>query len=254
MNKNRPFVLTIAGFDPCGGAGVLADIKTFEANKTLGMAVITSITYQNEHDFKQVEWLSFDQIKKQIDILFTAYNFEYVKIGLIKDFKELNKIISHLFSLNKSIRIIWDPIFSTSSGFTIQNEVKKEEIEKICSSLYLITPNQIEMQRIYPDLSVLDGAKSLSQYCNVFLKGGHSVDFKGRDYLFVKTNLSGGGQNFKAKIIVEYPKHGSGCIMSSAITANLAKGFKLGKACLMAKEYITNYLSSNKSLLGFHKI
>lgn len=250
MSLKRLYTLTIAGFDPCGGAGVLADIKTFEANKTMGLAVATCITYQNENEFEKIDWLSGEQIIKQIEILLKAYRIDFVKIGLIENFEVLNNVIGYLHSVNPLIKIVWDPIFTSSTGFDFHNRIKNDDIESICDKLYLITPNWIEMQMIYPDLTIPDGAKKLGNHCNVFLKGGHNKDFKGKDYLFTKTKQ----QNFRAKRISEYPKHGSGCVLSAAITANLAKGFSLEKACLRAKEYVTNYLCSNKGLLGFYKL
>jgi len=250
MNQKRPYILTITGFDPCGGAGALADIKTFEANKTLGLAVSTCITYQNENEFEHIDWLSIEQIIKQIDILFKAYRINYAKIGIIENFEALDKVVDHLLYLNSSIKIIWDPVFSSSTGFDFHNNIKNEYIEKICKKIFLITPNWIEMKMICPELTILEGAKKISNFCNVFLKGGHNEDFKGKDYLFTKTKQ----QNFRVKRIAEYPKHGSGCVLSAAITANLARGFSLEKACLRAKEYVTNYLCSNESLLGYHKI
>jgi hydroxymethylpyrimidine/phosphomethylpyrimidine kinase len=250
MKEKRPYILTIAGFDPCGGAGLLADIKTFEANKTLGLAVSTCITYQNENEFEHVDWLSVEQIIKQIDILFKAYRINYAKIGLIENFEALDKIVDHLLSLNPSIKIIWDPIFSSSTGFDFHTTIKKEYIENICKKIFLITPNWVEMQMIYPELTILEGAKKISNFCNVFLKGGHNADFKGKDYLFTKTKQ----QNYRPKRIAEYPKHGSGCVLSAAITANHARGFSLERACLRAKEYVTYFLCSNESLLGYHKL
>lgn len=250
MNQKRPHILTIAGFDPCGGAGVLADIKTYEANKTLGLAVSTCITYQNENEFEHIDWLSIEQIRKQIDILFKAYRINYAKIGLIKNCEALDKVVDHLLYLNPSIKIIWDPVFSSSTGFDFHNTIKNEYFEKIFKKIFLITPNWIEMQMIYPELIILEGAKKISNLCNVFLKGGHNENFNGKDYLFTKTKQ----QNFKAKKIAEYPKHGSGCVLSAAITANIAKGFSLERACLLAKEYVTNFLCSNEGLLGYHKL
>jgi hydroxymethylpyrimidine/phosphomethylpyrimidine kinase len=84
MSSGRPYVLSIAGFDPSGGAGLLADIKTFELHRVQGMGVCTSLTFQNENEFEGLVWIEMPEIKKQLDILFKKYFFDYVKIGLIK--------------------------------------------------------------------------------------------------------------------------------------------------------------------------
>src|ERR1051326_2205660 len=96
MPKDRPCVLSIAGFDPSGGAGVLADIKTFEQHKVLGMGVVTGLTFQNDSEFDGVRWVETDDILKQISVLLRKFKFQYVKIGMIKDLETLQAVISVL--------------------------------------------------------------------------------------------------------------------------------------------------------------
>ncbi len=91
----------------------------------------------------------------------------------------------------------------------------------------------------------------LSKYCNVFLKGGHSKEKQGRDYLYT---TNGKVYPYRAKKISETGKHGSGCVLSSAITANLANGLSLQRSCLKGNDYVTKFLMSNKTVLGYHKI
>lgn len=249
MSKPRPYILSIAGYDPSAGAGVLADIKTFEAHRTNGFAVVSSITCQNENEFLSCDWIEIKQIKKQLVPLFKIYKIDYVKIGLIENISVLNDLVNYLLKQNPDIKIIWDPILKASAGFEFHNDIEKLDFEKICKKIFLITPNWIEIQKIYPAETALEGAKQLSGFCNVFLKGGHNEENKGRDYLFAKEKV----QNFRPKKISEYSKHGSGCVLSSAITANLAKGYRLDRACLKAKDYITEFLDTNKTRLGYHK-
>ena len=94
-------------------------------------------------------------------------------------------------------------------------------------------------------------SQDLSKFCNVFLKGGHNENDLGRDFLFT---TEGKEFSFRAKQKVEVGKHGSGCVLSSAIITNLARGYKLHRACLRAKQYTAEFLNSNKNLLGYHKI
>src|SRR3972149_10947273 len=93
MPKERPCVLSIAGFDPSGGAGVLADIKTFEQHKALGMGVVTGLTFQNDSEFDGVKWIETDEILKQIEVLARKFQFEFVKIGMVQNLETLEKII-----------------------------------------------------------------------------------------------------------------------------------------------------------------
>ena len=249
MKKPRPFVLSIAGFDPCGGAGVLADIKTFESLKVSGLGVSTCITFQNEAEFNGLEWLDIQNIKNQVDSILSKYQPEFVKIGLVEDLDILQNIIDHLKSVNKDIKIIWDPVFKSTTGFFFHKEVKFEDIKKVLENIYLITPNFPEIQQINKNIMPLESGKLLSEICNVFLKGGHNQEKPAYDHLFVK----GKSFSFRPKEFSDYSKHGTGCVLSSAICAYLAKGFKLHKACLHAKDYTTRFIQSNKTLLGYHK-
>lgn len=246
--KQRPFVLSVAGFDPSGGAGILADIKTFESYKTSGLAVSTGLTFQTEDQFLGVEWHAEGLIKKQLEPLIKRYPIEYVKIGLIENMERLANIVELLRLSNPKIKIIWDPILQTSTGFSIHENLKTSELEKIAEEVFMITPNLDEIEAFYPDLSSLDSAEHLSKYCKVFLKGGHDEQNKGRDKLIER----GKTQSFKPIKVSRYSKHGTGCIVSAAILAGLARGYPLNKAILKAKRYITKILLSNKTMLGYH--
>jgi hydroxymethylpyrimidine/phosphomethylpyrimidine kinase len=251
MPKERPCILSIAGFDPSGGAGVFADIKTFEQHKVLGMGVITGLTFQNDSEFDGVKWIETDEIIKQIEILTRKFKFQFMKIGMIKDLDTLDKIISFCKLQTADCRLIWDPILKASAGFEIHKAIDKKRIATICKNIYLITPNTDEIKILTGENDVTKGAKELSKYCNVFLKGGHSKEKTGKDYLFT---TDGEIFPFRPKKISETGKHGSGCVLSSAIAANLALGNNLQRSCLKAKDYVTKFLMSNKTLLGYHKI
>lgn len=249
MPKERPCVLSIAGFDPSGGAGVLADIKTFEQHKLLGMGVVTGLTFQNDSEFDGVQWVEINGILKQLEVLTRKFRFRVVKIGMIRDLEMLSEIISVL--KHQNARIIWDPVLKTSSGFTIHKTLESEQLVSILKNIYLLTPNTDEVKILSGKSNEAEGAKELSKYCHVLLKGGHSEKQRGRDFLFTK---EGEIFSFKPKKITEGRKHGSGCVLSSAIAANIALGNNLHRSCLKAKDYVTKILLSNKTLLGYHKI
>ena len=249
MPYNRPIVLSIAGFDPCGGAGVLADIKTFEQHQCLGMAVNTSITNQVEDRFISVNWFSSDEIIEHIKTLTNAYKIDFVKIGIIENLNTLHALVRFLKEHNKNIVIIWDTVLSASSGFHLMEAIDKNKLEEVLKNIFLITPNTNEAKKLSGLDNETEAANYLSSYCHVLLKGGHSDTEKGVDYLFY--------QNQKTKIQTNMtkelsPKHGSGCILSSSITANLALGNDLETACLKSKQYIETILNSNSNLLAYH--
>jgi hydroxymethylpyrimidine/phosphomethylpyrimidine kinase len=245
----RNTVLSLAGYDPSGGAGLLADIKTFEAHKVLGMGVCTALTFQNESEFEAVQWTKPADIIRQTEILYRKAVFKYVKIGLIENLEVLEEVISYLLSKNSATKIILDPIMKASAGFDFQASLHSQKFLEIASKLWLITPNWHEMQAIFPNLQAQEGASTLSQYTKVYLKGGHHPENLGKDYLYVKDMV----YPLNPKTKRAFAKHGSGCVLSSAITANLAKGFPLLKACLKAKTHTTRFLESDEGLLGFHK-
>ena len=251
MPKERPCVLSIAGFDPSGGAGVLADIKTFEQHKVLGMGVVTGLTFQNDSEFDGVKWVEADEIIKQIEALTRKFKFEFIKIGMIQNLESLEKILASCKLQVTSCKIIWDPILKATAGFEIHKNLDKEKLLSILKNIFLLTPNTEEIN-IFTGLSdPMKSAEQLSKYCNVLLKGGHSEKKKGYDYLFT---TEGKVYSFRPKEISETGKHGSGCVLSSSITANLANGNNLQRACLKGKDYVTKFIMSNKTLLGYHKI
>lgn len=268
MHEKRPYVLSIAGFDPSGGAGITADIKTFEANKVYGLGICSALTFQNDENFEGVDWISFGNIIKQIDVLHKKYRIDWIKIGLIENFDVLEKLVLYLKEIFKDCKIIWDPILKASAGFSFHQNFEINKLEILAKNLFLITPNWDEIQKLYPGKEPLDGAKRLSKHCSVFLKGGHNIKTPGRDYLFLSDSINSSSKNhletknnkkinpfsFRPKKIIKHPKHGSGCVLSAAITANLAREYKLHKACLRSKNYITKFFLSSDSLLGFHKI
>ncbi|HXC06124.1 MAG TPA: hydroxymethylpyrimidine/phosphomethylpyrimidine kinase [Bacteroidia bacterium] len=248
-NGSRPYVLSIAGFDPSAGAGVLADIKTMEACHVYGFGVCTSITFQHDQTFKGLHWLPEAEITQQIDVLLERFRPSFIKIGLIENLHLLLKLIKHIRTTIPEAHFIWDPILRASAGYSFHSSPDIMLLQQVCEEVFLLTPNLPEALELGETESAELNAAWLSNYCNVFLKGGHRNDRVGEDTLFLKQGkrISYGGRTQPV-----FPKHGSGCILSSAICSFLAKGAELQKACLLAKEYTLEVLDSNESLLGFH--
>ena len=244
----RPYVLSIAGFDPSAGAGILSDVKTFESLDVYGLGVCSALTYQNDILFDGIAWIPVENIISQIEILRKRFDFDFIKIGLIESLQNMSIIVDVLKSGNSNSKIIWDPILEASAGFEFHKEMDQELIKKICSSIYLVTPNWMEIKKLTGCKEEFEGAAQLSKYCNVFLKGGHSKDKNAIDIL-----ISNGSQHrYEQERIIDGSKHGSGCVLSSAIASELAKGQTLIKACELGKNYVTAFLKSSEGLLGFH--
>lgn len=242
-NSEQNIVLSIAGFDPCGGAGVLADVQTLQQCKVQGMAVITALTAQHEDHVNQVNWQGFDEIKIQLDTLFEKYDFHVVKIGIVQDLDTLDQILDLLLAHQADIKVIWDPILQSSSGFDFLKDLNVVQLTKVLSKLFLITPNLPEYEHLQ---QALDG-QSIST--NVLLKGGHAEgdDTSDRLILLDGTESQISGHRVKGK-----SKHGTGCVLSSAIAAGLSKGMKLKTACTFGKRYVEGYLKSGINKLGKH--
>jgi len=248
MIKRRSKILTIAGFDPSGGAGILADIKTIEANKCAAFAVCTANTIQNENEFVAPNWIAEEEVFAQLDILLKEHQFEYVKIGLVPSLQFVKKVIQKLNTNNEQPKLVWDPILSASAGFKFEHDLS--ELKEVLKGIYIITPNWNEVKQLSGNENTQEGASELAQFTNVYLKGGHNPDVKGKDYFYFEQNVF----PFIPKTKVLYEKHGSGCVFSAALTANLAIGFPTIKACLRSKNYMNKFLNSTPTLLGTHRL
>jgi hydroxymethylpyrimidine/phosphomethylpyrimidine kinase len=251
--SERPNVLVIAGYDQSGGAGVLADVKTMEANCVYAYAVCTGVTFQNERVISKIHWFTESEIFEQIDLCCQSALFGWVKIGIGRSMKMIGAIIRHLQTINPEIRVVLDPVIRASSGMDFWEGTDPGELESLAKGVWLLTPNWNEMEWLYPGQDILDCCRrlSLSAGCNIYLKGGHHPEHPGRDYIWSKGEVE--MLDPADGIGTVYPKHGSGCVLSSVLTANLALGYPLQEAGKRSKRYIEQFLTGNKTLLGWHR-
>jgi len=246
MSANRPFVLTIAGLDPSGGAGILADIKTFEQHKVTGFAISTANTIQTENQFYEIEWTDVNFIIRSIETLFSNYKIAVVKIGIAACLQDLNRIVSTIKLLSPAAKIVWDPVLKSTTKFEFMTIEDYSNLNKILAEIDLITPNYHEAKILFHDFS----SKKKKFSTSILLKGGHNKKDLGTDLLFLEDEvLELLPSNQKC-----FEKHGSGCVLSSAIASNLALNQTMIEACKNAKIYIENYLSSTSTLIGYHYV
>lgn len=238
--------MSIAGFDPCGGAGLLADAKTFEQLHVQGLGVCTAITLQTESEFFGMQWQPLEDILNSIHVLMKNYEVKAVKIGAVKDAEFLNEIIKTIKLINTEARIIWDPVLKSTSEFSFFDLNTISQLGNVLHQLDLITPNYNE----YKVLKENGFFENPRNSCAILMKGGHREDNVGTDILLEN------GEEISVephdRNCVYYPKHGSGCVLSSAITSYLALGENIEQACRNGKIYIEKFLISNPTLLGFH--
>ncbi len=259
MEKNTRLktALSIAGSDSSGGAGIQADIKTMTMNGVYAMSAITALTAQNTLGVSAIEEASPDFLRKQLDAVFTDIFPDAVKIGMVSS-SELINVISERLSFYRAKNIVVDPVMVATSGSKLmKSDAVEALIEKLLPLATLVTPN-------IPEAEVLSGfvikteadmelaARCIGDRygCGVLLKGGHSLN-DANDFLYVpKSSINGDSEDmqceswFYGKRINNSNTHGTGCTLSSAIAANLAKGFDLTEAILRAKEYISGALSA----------
>jgi len=249
MSRDINYVLSIAGFDPSGGAGVLADIKTFESHGVMGFGINSAETFQNDCEFEGLVWSPVERIFRQAELLFKRFPINLVKIGLVEDAALLREIVDFLKKKNEQVQIVWDPVIKASAGFLLQEE--PEAFRSVLKDLTLVTPNWNETLALFPEISPESFAEFFQKYqdCPVLVKGGHREE-KGTDLLFDHgTRITIPGNPFDG-----FEKHGTGCVLSSAIAANLALGLTLPEACCEGKRYVERLMKSNNTYLGWHRI
>ncbi|WP_212001099.1 hydroxymethylpyrimidine/phosphomethylpyrimidine kinase [Chitinophaga sp. HK235] len=250
MEQQRPSVMSFAGLDPSGGAGLLADIKTFEQHRVYGLGVCTALTVQTASDFISVEWLSLPCILAQARPLLATNSIRYCKIGIMADVYGMLELVRTVKHLSPGIHIILDPVLKASAGHTFHGSIQHQAWQELLSELYLLTPNYHEATLLAGMTDGEEAAQQLAVQCAVLLKGGHHEGRPGTDTLYSGDDV----YTFPAGPGPVYPKHGSGCVLSAAITACLAQGQSLPDACTNGKVYTEKLLASHVSLTGYHHI
>jgi hydroxymethylpyrimidine/phosphomethylpyrimidine kinase len=249
MSAVRKYTMTIGGFDPSGGAGLIADVKTFEQHAVYGLSVNTANTLQTEKILHSIRWTPLEEVIAAINILLSAYPVTVIKTGIMPSLAFLSSVVTYIHKRNPEIKIVCDPVIRTSSGFDLMDVDQKEKLRSILEKIFLLTPN-VEEVRVLTGVPVAEeGARQLAERCNVLLKGGHHDTLPGVDQLFYSNQRVA---QFLPTASRVFQKHGSGCVLSAAIAANLTLGFSLEDACREAKRYVETFLNSNPTLLGYH--
>lgn len=243
MQSVRPYVLTIAGFDPCSGAGLTADIKTFEQSRVYGLSLCTGITLQSENEFVSVEWRILDTVMNETKFLLEKYDVKAVKFGIVPSLNWILELSSFIKHQKPEVKIIVDPIWKSSTGFQFAEIKNKKILDTLFESIDLLTPNTNELSQLNLSEDELMQSKT-----SILVKGGHNDLHPGTDFLY----SNGMKHELKPTASMIYPKHGSGCVLSAAIAANLALEKDMLTSCKEAKSYIEKFLTSNKTLLGYH--
>ena len=240
-------VLSIAGSDSIGGAGIQADLKTFSALGVYGMTAITALTAQNTQSVLHIMPASEQNLRLQLDAVFTDVVPDAVKIGMLHN-EALIEVVIKAIDCYRPRNIVLDPVMISTSGCALLSptsvDLLKNELMPRCN---IVTPNLLEAQalaghKITDIRSLYAAGEELTKLCAaVLIKGGHSEGNDVSDYLFEVGKEC--PECYTIRRVDTVNTHGTGCTLSSAIAANLALGYDLHTSVARAKDYISKAIS-----------
>ncbi len=243
LPRSRPAALSIAGSDPCGGAGVQMDIKVFEALGVYGAAAVTAVTVQNSCGVRDVFPVPARVVRDQVEAVMDDISFNAVKCGMLWSGETVQELAA-LFGSRQGFRLVIDPVLASTSGKRLLDEAGAELLaqELLCRA-DLVTPN-IPEACILSGMPIKDKADMVEaamriwhrsgKRCAVLIKGGHSGGSQVLDVLF----CGDGVKEFRGERLQVGEVHGTGCALSAAVTAYLARGAGLTEAVGSAKEFL----------------
>lgn len=246
--KEYNTVLTVAGSDSGGGAGIQADLKTITSLGCYGMSVITSLTAQNTIGVQAIEPISRDFVSQQFSSIVNDFSVKSIKIGMLHSTDIIDVVCEHLIKL-EDIPIILDPVMVSTSRDIL---LKKEAIQSLKNKLFplstLVTPNVHEAEVLIgvPINSVRDMMLACEKIkelgvANVLVKGG---DLESNESIDILLNSDNEFKEFGSRKIMTKNTHGTGCSFSSAIASNMSMGKTLENSISMAKTFITEAIMS----------
>ncbi len=245
--------LTIAGSDSGGGAGIQADLKTFQAFNCFGMSVVTSVTSQNTQGVRSIHDISPDIVGDQIDMIMEDMGTDAAKTGMVSN-KDIIEVIIDKVKKYRIEKLVVDPVMVAKSGARLLREdAESALIAGLLPVAFLITPNVFEAEIISGmEIMGIEDAQESAKIIQgngarfVLLKGGHLSGEKAIDLLFDGEEYT----YYEAERVATENTHGTGCTLSAAITAGLSKGMSIHDAVKVAKDYITRAIRNAPGNIG----
>lgn len=230
-------VLTIAGSDSSGGAGIQADLKTFEAFGVFGTSVLTVLTAQNTTGVRDIQEISPSFVTEQIKAVLEDFDVSAIKIGMLYSKEIINVIKEEIKELN--IPIVLDPVFISKAGSHLLKEDAVEAMKELFEYAVVITPNNHEAEALF-GYKFGDSAslESIMNAPTTVLIKNHVLEMQGQKISLDQLFFGDQKRVFQTPFIDTTNLHGTGCSYSSAITANLALGSSLEESIQKAKEFI----------------
>ena len=249
-------VLSIAGSDSGGGAGIQADLKTFSALGCYGMTAITAITAQNTQGVRAIHGIPPDMLRAQIDAVAEDIGVDAVKIGMLHD-PEVVRVVVQAIARHQMLQVVLDPVMVATSGDRLMaDETVGVLVQELFPRVTVITPNLDEAALLLG--RSIDGADALDEAASallalgapaVLLKGGHLPG----DLVVDVLAMAGGGRlRLQSPRIATHNGHGTGCTLSAAIAAHLALGLPLPQAVEQARAYILGAIAAGADVHTGH--
>lgn len=255
--KTYPVVLSVAGSDSGGGAGIQADIKTMSSLGVYAATVITAITAQNTLGVRAIQSVDIDVFQQQLEAVFDDFEVDAIKIGMLHT-PEIVEVLALVLKKYKPKNIVLDPVMVATSGDSLIQQASIETMKKCLFPLAsIITPNLKEATILLnKTIQTVEEMKQaaydlLSFGCDaVLIKGGHLKDKSMTDVLWINDEST--SHSFSSTYIETQNSHGTGCTLSSAIASHLALGYEMKEAVNLAKQYVFQAIMHGKNICIGH--
>ena len=236
-------VMSIAGVDPSAGAGVFADIKTFQALGVYGTGIVTALTAQNPQKMFSLKAIETSYVEEQINAVLDSYNVEYIKTGMLYS-KDIIKCVSRKIK-EYNLKAVVDPVMvATSGGELAKNDLSQNLLKYLLPKAILTTPNVSEAEKltgikITNEYEAKIACEKLSKTCNNIITGGH---LNGTNIISIDGKIT----TLKQELIKTNNLHGSGCNFSAAIVSYLSQKNDLKTSILKASNYTYESIKNGK--------
>lgn len=236
-------VMSIAGVDPSGGAGIFADIKTFQALGVYGTGIVTALTAQNPQKMYSLKAIETSYVEEQIDAVLDTYNVEYIKTGMLYSTDIIKSVSKKIREYN--LKAVVDPVMiATSGGELAKSDLSQNLLKYLLPKAVLTTPNVSEAEKltgikITNEEEAKKACEKLGKTCNNIITGGH---LNGINTINIDRTTS----IFKQKLLKTDNLHGSGCNFSAAIVSYLSQKNDLKTSILKASDYTYESIKNGK--------
>lgn len=236
-------VMSIAGVDPSGGAGIFADIKTFQALGVYGTGIVTALTAQNPQKMYSLKAIETSYVEEHIDAILDTYNVEYIKTGMLYSTDIIKSVSKKIREYN--LKAVVDPVMvATSGGELAKNDLSQNLLKYLLPKAILTTPNVSEAEKltnikITNEEEAKKACEKLGKTCNNIITGGHLNGIN-------TINIDGSTSIFKQKLLKTDNLHGSGCNFSAAIVSYLSQKNDLKTSILKASDYTYESIKNGK--------